>query len=184
MILLSINIRGLGGVGKKRDIREKVAKHKVEILFIQETKLETIDNRLCKMIWDSENFEWVAQSAKGTSGGMLIIWNSSMFKYLNTFQGDGFLGVFGLSGSENIPCYLVNIYSSQDLACKRRLWDNLSDMVNSKKGNWCIADDFNVIQKLQERKGGISVRREIRDFNEFVERCGLVDLPMIGRKFT
>ncbi|GLU19133.1 hypothetical protein SLE2022_353980 [Rubroshorea leprosula] len=136
------------------------------------------------MLWDSDNFQWVTQSANGTSGGILIIWNASVFKKISSFQGAGFLGIQGTWGEENTPCYLVNIYSPCDLVAKRSLWENLSNTISSHKGNWCIAGDFNAIRSLQERKGGTSVRREIREFNDFIEMNGLVDLPMIGRKFS
>ncbi|GKV12085.1 hypothetical protein SLEP1_g23283 [Rubroshorea leprosula] len=53
-----------------------------------------------------------------------------------------------------------------------------------KNRNWCIAGDFNAIRNLQERKGGRSVRRELKEFNDFIEMSSLVELPMIGRKFT
>ncbi|GKU94756.1 hypothetical protein SLEP1_g8202 [Rubroshorea leprosula] len=136
------------------------------------------------MLWGSDKFEWAAQSASGASGGIVTIWNPCIFKKTNSFQGAGFLGVEGTWGEENIPCFLVNVYSPCDLANKRSLWENLSSIISSHKGNWCIAGDFNAIRSLQERKGGISVRREIREFSEFIKMNGLIDLPMIGRKFT
>ncbi|GKV30536.1 hypothetical protein SLEP1_g39339 [Rubroshorea leprosula] len=146
--------------------------------------MERVDKCLCRMVWDLDNFEWVAQPANGASGGILIIWNSNIFKKIGCLEGAGFLGVVGFWGEENIPCYLVNVYSPCDLASKRILWENLSNKICSNKGNWCIAGDFNAIRNLQERKGGISVRRELKEFNEFIEISGLVNLPMIGRKFT
>ncbi|GLT59702.1 hypothetical protein SLA2020_325070 [Shorea laevis] len=184
MILLSINIRGLGGIGKKKEIRDLVIREKVDVLLIQETKMEQVDNCLCRMVWGTDDFEWIAQAANGAFGGILIIWNSRVFRKLSSFEGTGFLGVFGMWGDYNIPCYFVNVYSSCDLAQKRCLWEILSDLVTSKKGNWCIAGDFNAIRNSQERKGDTSVRRELREFNDFIETTGLVDLPMIGRKFT
>lgn len=30
----------------------------------------------------------------------------------------------------------------------------------------------------------MSIRREMSKFDEFINECGLVDLPLIGRKFT
>ncbi|GLU23474.1 hypothetical protein SLE2022_394740 [Rubroshorea leprosula] len=44
--------------------------------------------------------------------------------------------------------------------------------------------DFNAVRNEQERKGGMSIRREMPEFDEFINECGLVDLPLIGRKFT
>ncbi|GKV36495.1 hypothetical protein SLEP1_g44621 [Rubroshorea leprosula] len=44
--------------------------------------------------------------------------------------------------------------------------------------------DFNAVRNEQERKGGMSIKREMPEFDDFINECGLVDLPLIGRKFT
>jgi len=52
---------------------------------------------------------------------------------------------------------------------------------------WCVFGDFNSIRRQEERKSLISVsdyNREINEFNAFIEKSELVDIPMVGRKFT
>ena len=52
---------------------------------------------------------------------------------------------------------------------------------------WCVVGDFNSVRRQEERKSMISVidySREIKGFNEFIERSELVDIPLVGRKFT
>ncbi|GKV41384.1 hypothetical protein SLEP1_g48927 [Rubroshorea leprosula] len=94
----------VGGHGKRAGVRELVIPEKVEFLSIQESKTEVVDHQLCRALWGSEEFEWVAQPSK--------------------------------------------------------------------------------VRNDQERKGGMSLRREMPEFNDFINECGLVDLPLIGRKFT
>jgi len=47
MIVLSFNVRGLGGVVKRKRVRELVREQRVDFLAIQETKLEVITDKLC-----------------------------------------------------------------------------------------------------------------------------------------
>ncbi|GKV46677.1 hypothetical protein SLEP1_g53653 [Rubroshorea leprosula] len=46
------------------------------------------------------------------------------------------------------------------------------------------AGDFNAVKEHQERAGSRGNAREIREFKNFIMDSGLIDLPLIGRKYT
>lgn len=54
------------------------------------------------------------------------------------------------------------------------------------EGLWCVAGDFNAVSNADERKGSNSnlCRQEIEEFNFFTTEMGLIDLPLLGRKYT
>ena len=53
---------------------------------------------------------------------------------------------------------------------------------------WCILGDFNAVRKNSERKGlnyrGSTATREVQEFNDFIESAELLDVPLIGGKYT
>ncbi|MCI74090.1 endonuclease/exonuclease/phosphatase family protein, partial [Trifolium medium] len=56
-------------------------------------------------------------------------------------------------------------------------------------GAWCVLGDFNAVLYRDERKGmqqlGSNVpSAELIEFGNFVSDMGLVDLPVLGRRFT
>jgi hypothetical protein len=56
-------------------------------------------------------------------------------------------------------------------------------------GLWCVVGDFNSVRNATERRGVRSIsldsrNSEMREFDDFLERLELVDLPLVGRKFT
>ncbi|KAK2406714.1 hypothetical protein QL285_042414 [Trifolium repens] len=54
-------------------------------------------------------------------------------------------------------------------------------------GKWCVLGDFNVVLSLEDRRGvnvGTSSNLEMRGFRSFLEEVDLVDLPLLGRRFT
>jgi exonuclease III len=56
-------------------------------------------------------------------------------------------------------------------------------------GKWCVARDFNSIMRREDRRGvndvsGSMVTSEMCQFGEFMEDLELVDLPLLGRRFT
>ncbi|GKU86994.1 hypothetical protein SLEP1_g1457 [Rubroshorea leprosula] len=60
----------------------------------------------------------------------------------------------------------------------------IKELMMEAEGKWCLMGDFNAIRNQQEWNGGRTSRRDMAEFDEFIRECGLVDLPLIGRKFT
>lgn len=50
MIVVSMNIRGLGGPLKKKKIQTFIKEEKIEFMVIQETKMEVVDGQLCEQL--------------------------------------------------------------------------------------------------------------------------------------
>ncbi|PNY11330.1 histone-lysine N-methyltransferase [Trifolium pratense] len=69
---------------------------------------------------------------------------------------------------------------------KRMLWRKLSDLVGSKpRARWCVMGDFNAIKSESERKRVRDLTRvKMVEFENFMSEAELIDLPLIGRRFT
>jgi hypothetical protein len=73
------------------------------------------------------------------------------------------------------------------MARKRKLWNDLFELkLNNERGEWRIGGAFNSITKVGERIGnnGGSGYRERTEFSQFIDAMELVDLPVLGKKFT
>ncbi|GKV23593.1 hypothetical protein SLEP1_g33302 [Rubroshorea leprosula] len=57
-------------------------------------------------------------------------------------------------------------------------------LVSSRNGNWCLAGDFNAVRSIEERAGCRGMSAEMREFDEFIHSADLIDLPLVGRKYT
>lgn len=97
-----------------------------------------------------DNFDWVAKSPRGASGGLICIWNCDKLKKEKITEGENFVGVFGFWGVSAIPVHIVNIYSPCHLLGKRALWTSLKNLIMDNGGNWCLMSNFNAIRKEQE----------------------------------
>ncbi|XP_057451864.1 uncharacterized protein LOC130743648 [Lotus japonicus] len=189
MKMLSFNARGLGEGAKRRVIREMVANNHVEVLCIQESKLQYLDKRICSQIWGDSNFEWRVIPAVNRSGGLICIWNPSVFSLVDCVTGTGFLGLIGTWVSIQQQCVIVNVYSPCDMVGKRALW---GELIRWRHGcqiaSWCLAGDFNAVRSPDERRGAAgalnSHRLETHEFNSFIADMELLDVPLAGRKFT
>lgn len=67
------------------------------------------------------------------------------------------------------------------------LWDKLKDLILLKPGEkWCELSDFKSIGTSLERKGTGDFKRmeEMLAFNSFISDLELIDMPLIGWRFT
>ncbi|GKV25404.1 hypothetical protein SLEP1_g34851 [Rubroshorea leprosula] len=150
----------------------------------KETKLEMVDRNICRRVWGTEDFDWVSKPSNGMSGGLLCVWNSKVLKKEEVLEGENFIGVYGLWGEDKLPVNIVNIYSPCQLTGKRALWEELQHLMNNRRGTWCLAGDFNAVRRAEERAGCTRISGEMREFDEFIHNAELLDLPLLGRKYT
>ncbi|PNX90254.1 cysteine-rich receptor-like protein kinase, partial [Trifolium pratense] len=83
--------------------------------------------------------------------------------------------------------YIVNIYSPCSLDGKGKLWKDLLEFKsNNAIGDWVLGVDFNAISKNGERRGcsGSGSLSERSEFSLFMEAMEVIDIPVLGKKFT
>lgn len=158
-----------------------------DFVEIQETKLQVVDRSICEYFWGGQEVNWAFPPAEGSSSGILCVWNSSLFNLEYTFSGNTFLGVSGVWVKTNMQCSVVNIYSSCVVTEKKASW---RDITMSKMGFgvllWCFVGDFNAVKGKVERRG-VSKNSQVSehsDFLEFIDDINVIDLPVLGNRFT
>ncbi|XP_045831047.1 exodeoxyribonuclease-like [Trifolium pratense] len=187
MKIISWNIRGLGGFEKRKEVLKLVGDLKPFIICLQETKLQSCDVFLCSTLWGSSSHAFSFRPSVGASGGLLTLWDTSEVEVWSTESREHVLwcrGRFVKSGEEFL---LANVYAPCDDGAKQVLWDSLSMRIQA---SWremvCVCGDFNAARHVDERRSVRGSQRSVDHipFNRFIEDNNLVDLPLVGRKFT
>lgn len=91
MKMITWNVHGLGGVEKRRFIRECISKYKPAIIVLQETKKEVMNKSLVRSSVGPRLSEWCALPTIETCGGVLIAWDPL------EFSGHEIMGNFSVS---------------------------------------------------------------------------------------
>jgi len=187
MNVVSFNARGLGGGEKRAEVRRLVKDKNPLVMCIQESKWTMVSDIMIKSIWGDGPCGYSYQSSVGASGGLVTVWDSSMIDVWSTMSFGHVLIIKGkviLMGEE---VTIFNVYASCDVGAKRELWEKLVPMVLSFSDT-CLSmcGDFNSVRNIEERKGRGLVFRQVDtdNFNNFIAKSSLIDLPICGRLFT
>ena len=168
MIILSYNCRGLGRGIKWSAIRRLNLIHKIDLVCIQETKREIFDKFICQSMWGDSTVSWDSVPSVQAAGGLLCLWNNSVFQVERRIKGHSFLFLDGIWVAENQRLHIVNVYAPCDLPGKRILWEELRQLkVANPNGVWCFLGDFNSIRSHEERIGSSQRGADNSDISEF-----------------
>ncbi|GKB28736.1 zinc finger, CCHC-type containing protein [Tanacetum coccineum] len=113
--------------------------------------MTSISHMDVKFLWGNSNYDYVCSESLGNSGGILCIWEASIFKKINTTVSDNFIAIYGTWLPTNSKILFIAIYAPQQTSCKRKLWDYISNIVGRWNGESIIMGDFNEVRSSEER---------------------------------
>ena len=170
MNILTVNSNGLGkGDFKAPLIRKLVEKYKVDFLGIQESKRKNISNMTLKSIWGSHDFEAVIQDANGQGGGLISMWNKSLFHRTQAITRQDCIVIIGVLMETNEVIITINVYASQNPEARREQRYFLNSILENRNHKKIIFGDFNEVRNEEERRGSAFDARGANSFNNFIQ---------------
>ncbi|XP_071712224.1 uncharacterized protein [Rutidosis leptorrhynchoides] len=79
---------------------------------------------------------------------------------------------------------VVNVYGPHDNDKKRKMWKGLENLMRYDNASWVICGDFNEVRNEDERRKNVFHDRRSALFNDFINHMKLVEIPLIGKRFT
>ena len=152
MQFVSWNCRGLGSNSKEEAVKDLVRMSSLEILLIQETKMEEPETiQASKKFW--KKGEGRAVNARGASGGLATFWNSTTLDLLEDHSTIHWLFTKFQHTASGLQISLFNIYAPILLSEKRECWDSLNSFLSTNlHDNLVLAGDMNVTLALSKKK--------------------------------
>ncbi|GJW68511.1 RNA-directed DNA polymerase, eukaryota [Tanacetum coccineum] len=124
------------------------------------------------------NMEWC------NLGGILCVWEPTLFVKYNITSSDNFLAVMGTWVPSSSKLLIISVYAPQDLIEKRVLWNYILHLIDRWDGDCVIIEDFNEVRMKQERYGSVFNVQGANAFNSFISLAGLIDLTLDGYAYT
>ncbi|XP_038973168.1 uncharacterized protein LOC103699679 [Phoenix dactylifera] len=183
MRILAWNCRGAAKPAFMSSFKRLVQLHCPEICFLCETRLSGDGlGRLRRRL--GRDWETYAVESQGLSGGLLILWRRGVAR-IDVFHNCSQQVVMVVSEPEADPWVLCGVYASTDYRVRRTLWQEITNLLAQGIPTVAVGD-FNCIQSADEKRGGapFTDRIDRREFRDFVQLNGLVDLGFSGPRFT
>lgn len=181
MICLAWNCQGLGGYRTVRSLEDLVRANNPHIIFQAETKLHARKIENIKMKLD---FNGVAVSSRGRSGGFAMLWPKDINILLQSFSSCH----IDVNICDEKCAYVwrfSGFYGDPNEHERYKSWDFRRRLSSLSTLPWLCVGDFNAILSLTEKYGVTDICfRAITDFGECLRDAGLSDLGFVGYPYT
>ena len=175
---------GLNATSKQLAIFNVVETSGCSVICLQETKMGFIDLALIRKCCPRRFDDFVYVPSNGAFGGLLIIWDSSLFNGIVMHYQPFSLSVHFTSTQSAQSWTLINIYGpcAGDMRDQFVQW--LYQLNIPDDEDWLLLGDFNFIRGPANRnKPGGNVN-DMLTFNDFIRAQHLTELKIQGRSFT
>ncbi|GKD47523.1 putative RNA-directed DNA polymerase, partial [Tanacetum coccineum] len=171
--IISLNVRGLGSQDKVDWVKELGVRENPIVFGLQETKLKEVDEKFVRRLWNGDDLGFAQVDANGSSGGLITMWNASVFTGTHAVGEVDFLAVVGKWNGVEGVVGLLNIYGPRDEYQRGRLWNRLSSILTSVDAVWCLFGDFNEVRCIEDRLNSEFNERSARSYNDIISDDGM-----------
>ncbi|XP_071699377.1 uncharacterized protein [Rutidosis leptorrhynchoides] len=149
-----------------------------------ETKAEKISELWVEKVWGNNNYNYAFKKSNGNSRGIITIWDPNIFTANLVVERDSFIATKGFWKDVGTELILVNTYGPQNDPEKKKMWNDLNEVLKYDNAMWVIFGDFNEVRFSSKRKNNELCERRAKLFNDFIKDNSLLDLPLGGRTYT
>nr|XP_009596491.1 uncharacterized protein LOC104092571 [Nicotiana tomentosiformis]XP_016432332.1 PREDICTED: uncharacterized protein LOC107758988 [Nicotiana tabacum] len=182
--IISWNVRGLNRRNKRRVIRSLILNWKADVFCFQESKIEGDIEGIIKEIWGVRGIKYGQLEASGTKGGILMLWDSKVWKGEVVTTGAHSLTCKFESHSQDFNWHMTRVYAPNCIRERREVWWEIGGTRSLFTGPWVVAGDFNTVRFPSEKRNCSRITKTMTEFSNFIEDMDLVDLPLEGGIYT
>ena len=149
--LFSWNVRGANNSNKRNVIRNFIRSQRVDLVCLQETKLQEMSLVDARSFGVGRLAEWRVVEAEGTAGGILVFLDTRKLELVEAEIGHFFVTCMFKNVEDDFLWAFTGVYSPVK-RCKRELfWEELGSLKGLWEGPWCIGGDFNMVLSPNDR---------------------------------
>jgi exonuclease III len=119
--ILSWNMRGLNEEKKRLRVRRLLRQCKVDIVCLQEKKLEMITHGLVQSLWRCPYVEWSYVASFGASGGILLMWDRRVVSKVDVCQSNFVAACSFRNVNNGMEWAFVGVYGPNKDAHRRQM---------------------------------------------------------------
>jgi exonuclease III len=145
--ILNWNLRGINSEKKWLALASKIEESNCDIICLQETKRESFDMEYIKKYCPKKFNKFEFLPLVGAAGGIIIIWNNSLFTGTLAFQNDFSISVSFTYNLSRNSWILTNVYGPSQAYRKADFIEWFTNIDMPEDMDWLILGDFNFIRQ-------------------------------------
>lgn len=182
--ILSWNLRGSNTPEKLHQVRRLVRKHNPLFVGLQETKRSFVNFSTARELWGTNPHKWSFLPSIGASGGLVLIWDADRVEFSEVLIRKFSISLLCNLVVSNVQWVITNAYGPCLTKEKTEFWKELFEVGLHWNVPWLLFGDFNAVRAKSERTGVSTSRKEMREFNSFVDDLGLLEFDKFSPSFS
>ncbi|XP_075654591.1 uncharacterized protein LOC142624738 [Castanea sativa] len=173
--------KGLENHRQVRELSDIVKAKAPKVIFLMEIRKKNsyFERLRCRLKYD--NLFIVPRKKLG--GGLALLWNNDLNLHVRTFSPWHIDAVVNLGIDD--AWRLMGFYRAPKAANREDSWSVLQHLASQFVLPWVFVGDFNEIVKVDEKSGGaVQSEKQMQDFCDCLDFCGLKDLGYSSLPFT
>lgn len=181
--ILVWNICGLNNHRRGAAVWAVVDEASASVVFLVESKLAVVDQRLISSLLGIRFDAFVALPAQGMACGIIVAWDSSVVAVL-AFRVDVFSITIELAFEGGLQWTVTTVYEPTDDLLKTQFLDELHIIHAACAGPWSCVDDFNLIVDAADKNNSSINRCMMGRFRWLLNDLELKEASLIGWHYT
>ena len=163
--------------------RAFVPAQEVDLVCLQETKLQEMSDGIIRSLGGSRCTQWSALNSRGAAGGIVVFWDSRVLHMIDVEEGTFSISCRFRNYEDDFLWCFIGVYGPTTFKEREGLWNELGAIRGLWNDPWCMAGDFNITKFSEERSGEGRLTGGMRRFSNVIEDLELRDLPLQGGPF-
>jgi len=182
--ILCWNVRGINAMEKCDAVRDKIEESACPVVCLQETKREHFEMSFIRKFAPRcfVHFDYIP--SVGASGGLLVLWNSSIFRGVIVDKQSFGITMNFTSAHNGDTWFLTNVYGPYDDPARTAFINWFKGHEIDDSMNWIFLGYFNFYRSLNNRNRPGGNLADTLVFNDAIGHLGLIELPLKGRAYT
>ncbi|XP_073265324.1 uncharacterized protein [Populus alba] len=137
---------------------------------------------------DREVDEWTSVNqfceSIGKSGGIIAMWDSSVFEVCSVEFGGQWISLCGTHIPSSFTCMIIGVYTASSVKDRADMWEEITTLKFAFELPLVVLGDFNKTLHAHERSSGHLNSSGSTSFHKFISDCELVEFNLQGHRFT
>ncbi|KAG5596280.1 hypothetical protein H5410_037512 [Solanum commersonii] len=136
------NLQGINKISTRNLVKSSLLKWRADVYCFQETKISKDVDRIAKQLWASRWMRCGYIEADGSSGGVLIMWDSRIWVGSSVEEGKFSITYKFEAVQDGFCWFLTGVYAPHTRTEKLECWEEIAAVRELSGGPWVTCGDL------------------------------------------